>query len=65
MNQTAELECEWCSRPAQGRVHAQWTIADFDYADVCVVHWKNAVRLFELRRVDDLPVQYLTTNWYD
>jgi hypothetical protein len=51
----AECECEGCAAPAVVRVEAQWTIADWDWVDVCEPHVDRAIRHFEARTIDGKP----------
>lgn len=58
-------ECEWCDQVATCEVHAQWTLADFDYVTACDVHWGIAVDFLDNRFVEGRRPVWLYTRRYD
>lgn len=58
-------ECEWCTRLASAVVHAQWSLFDWDDAEVCEDHRAAATTRFWNRRVDGKqPVDVWATPIY-
>lgn len=60
----SSAECAFCHNPATGRVTAQWSIFDWDYYDVCLLHVRAARVTFERKTVDGSePVAITTRMW--
>lgn len=59
-------ECQWCGKIAEFRVEAQWTILDWDWINVCSIHWHLGWAELAVRRVDGaLPLELHTQNLID
>jgi len=58
-------ECGWCTAPAVGTVHAQWTIFDFDDAVACEEHMLAAQSMFWRRWVDNFPPADVWITFWD